>query len=66
MEARQSEPGWFPSNADGAEGETQYRSESPVPAPSPIALAPAYQRHRPEQTALYSIISEHYPHFVRT
>jgi ribosomal protein S27E len=33
--------------------------------PSPIAVAPAYQRHRPEQTALYSIISEHYPHFVR-
>ena len=32
---------------------------------SPIAVAPAYHRHRPEQTALYSIISEHYPHFVR-
>ena len=32
---------------------------------SPIAVAPAYHRHRPEQSALYSIISKHYPHFVR-
>jgi ribosomal protein S27E len=36
-----------------------------VPAPSPIATAPAYQRHRPEQTALYSIIAEHYPRFLQ-
>jgi ribosomal protein S27E len=36
-----------------------------VPAPSPFAATPAYQRHRPEQTALYSIVSEHYPRFVQ-
>ena len=27
-------------------------------------LAPAYRRHRPERTALYSIIEEHYPRFL--
>lgn len=37
----------------------------PVPAPSPIAVAPAYHRHRPEQTALYAIVAEHYPRFVQ-
>jgi hypothetical protein len=36
-----------------------------VPAPSPIAVAFAYHRHGPEQTALYSIISEHYPRFTQ-
>ena len=36
-----------------------------MPAPSPFAAALAYQRHRPEQTALYSIVSEHYPRFVQ-
>ncbi|MDT8321244.1 MAG: transposase [Xanthomonadales bacterium] len=36
-----------------------------MPAPSPIAVAPAYHRHRPEQTALYAIVAEHYPRFVR-
>jgi hypothetical protein len=35
-----------------------------VPAPSPIAVALGYHRHRPEQTALYAIIVEHYPRFV--
>jgi hypothetical protein len=35
-----------------------------VPAPSPLAVAPAYHRHRPEQIALYAIIAEHYPRFV--
>jgi ribosomal protein S27E len=37
----------------------------PVPAPSSLAVAPAYQRHRPERTALYTIIAEHYPRFVQ-
>jgi hypothetical protein len=36
-----------------------------VLAPSPFAAAPAYDRHRPEQTALYAIIAEHYPRFVQ-
>jgi ribosomal protein S27E len=36
-----------------------------VPAPSPITAAPAYHRHRPEQTILYAIVAEHYPRFVR-
>jgi len=36
-----------------------------MPAPSPFTATPAYQRHRPEQTALYSIVSEHYPCFVQ-
>jgi hypothetical protein len=36
-----------------------------VPAPSPIAVAPAYQRHRPEQTALYAIVAEQYPSFLQ-
>jgi ribosomal protein S27E len=36
-----------------------------VPAPNPIAVAPAYHRHRPEQTALYAIVAEHYPRFVQ-
>jgi ribosomal protein S27E len=31
-----------------------------VPAPSPIAVAPAYHRHR----ALYAIVAEYYPRFV--
>jgi hypothetical protein len=35
-----------------------------VPAPSPIAVPPSYHRHRPEQTALYAIVAEHYPRFV--
>ncbi|MGD8357164.1 MAG: transposase [Lysobacterales bacterium] len=35
-----------------------------MPAPSPITAAPAYHRHRPEQTALYAIVAEHYPRFV--
>jgi len=30
-----------------------------------IAVASAYQRHRPEQTALFSIVAEHYPRFVQ-
>ena len=34
-------------------------------APSPIAAASAYHRHRPEQTALYAIVAEHYPRFVQ-
>jgi ribosomal protein S27E len=36
-----------------------------VLAQSTLALAPAYHRHRPEQTALYSILTEHYPRFVQ-
>jgi ribosomal protein S27E len=36
-----------------------------VPAPNPIAVAPAYHRHRPEQTALYAIVAKHYPRFVQ-
>ncbi len=32
--------------------------------PSVSSLAPAYLRHRPEQTVLYSIVSEHYPRFI--
>lgn len=36
-----------------------------MPASSTIAATPAYQRHRPEQTALYSIVAEHYPRFVQ-
>jgi len=32
---------------------------------STIAVPPTYQRHRPERTALYSIISERYPRFVQ-
>ena len=36
-----------------------------MPAPSPIAAASAYHRHRPEQTALYAIVAEHYPRFVQ-
>jgi ribosomal protein S27E len=36
-----------------------------VLAQSTLALAPAYHRHRPEQTALYSIVTEHYPRFVQ-
>jgi hypothetical protein len=36
-----------------------------VPAPSPIAIAPAYHRHRPEQTALYATVAEYYPQFVQ-
>jgi ribosomal protein S27E len=36
-----------------------------VPAPSPIATAPAYQRHRPELTTLYAIVAEHYPRFLQ-
>ena len=36
-----------------------------MPAPSTIAATPAYQRHRPEQTALFSIVAEHYPRFVQ-
>jgi ribosomal protein S27E len=35
-----------------------------VPAPSPITAAPAYHRHRPEQSALYATVAEHYPRFV--
>jgi hypothetical protein len=29
------------------------------------AAVPAYHRHRPEQTTLYSILAEHYPRFVQ-
>jgi len=36
-----------------------------VPALSPITAAPTYHRHRPEQTALYAIIAEHYSRFVQ-
>jgi ribosomal protein S27E len=36
-----------------------------MPLPSPIAAAPAYHRHRPEQTALYAIVAEYFPRFVR-
>jgi len=36
-----------------------------MPAPSTIAAPPAYQRHQPEQTALFSIVAEHYPRFVQ-
>ncbi len=32
--------------------------------PSVSSLAPAYLRHRPEQTVLYSIVSKHYPRFI--
>ena len=34
-------------------------------APSPFAAAPAYHRHRPELTALYAIVAEHYPSFLQ-
>ena len=27
--------------------------------------APAYRRHRPEQTVLYAIVTEHYPRFLQ-
>jgi ribosomal protein S27E len=36
-----------------------------VPAPSAITAAPTYHRHRPEQTALYAIVAEHYPRFLQ-
>jgi len=36
-----------------------------VQLPSVSALAPAYLRHRPEQTTLYSIVSDYYPQFIR-
>jgi hypothetical protein len=36
-----------------------------VLAQSTFAVAPAYHRHRPEQTALYAIVAEHYPRFVQ-
>jgi ribosomal protein S27E len=36
-----------------------------VPAPSPFAATPSYQRHRPDQTELYFIVSEHYSRFVQ-
>ena len=36
-----------------------------MPAPFPITTASAYHRHRPEQTALYAIVAEHYPRFVQ-
>jgi hypothetical protein len=29
------------------------------------ASAPAYRRHRPEQTVLYAVIAEHYPRFLQ-
>lgn len=32
---------------------------------STLAAPPTYQRHRPERTVLYSIISRHYPYFVQ-
>jgi ribosomal protein S27E len=32
---------------------------------SKFAASPTYQRHRPERTVLYSIISRHYPRFVQ-
>jgi hypothetical protein len=41
------------------------RADQRVPAPSPIAVAPAYHRHRPEQTSLYAIVAEYYPRFVQ-
>ena len=28
------------------------------------AIAPRYQRHRPETTLLYQIVDEHYPDFL--
>lgn len=34
---------------------------------SPVSVSTsafAYRRHRPEQTALYAILAEHYPRFV--
>jgi ribosomal protein S27E len=30
------------------------------------ASAPAYRRHRPEQTVLYAVIAEHYPRFLQS
>lgn len=30
-----------------------------------LAILPTYRRHRPEQTSLYSIVSEHYTQFVQ-
>lgn len=36
-----------------------------MPAPPLITSAPTYHRHRPEQTALYAIVAEHYPRFVQ-
>jgi len=32
---------------------------------STLAAPPTYQRHRPERTVLYSVISAHYPRFVQ-
>lgn len=32
---------------------------------STLAASPTFQRHRPERTVLYSIISAHYPRFVQ-
>lgn len=37
----------------------------PLSAPYPIAAAPTYHRHRPEQTAPYSIINQHCPRFIQ-
>lgn len=36
-----------------------------MPASSTLALAPSFHRHRPERTALYAVVAEHYPSFVR-
>jgi ribosomal protein S27E len=38
----------------------------PVPLLSVTPLAPAYRRHRPEQTTLYAIVAGHYPRFLST
>ena len=38
--------------------------DSPL-LPSVSALAPAYLRHRLEQTTLYSIVSDHYPRLIQ-
>ena len=36
-----------------------------MPAPSTLAFAPTYCRHRPERTALYAVVAEHYPRFLQ-
>ncbi len=37
-----------------------------MPSVAVSASAPAYRRHRPEQTVFYAIVAEHYPLFVDT
>ena len=33
-------------------------------APALSGDAPAYERHRPEQTPLYALVEEHFPRFL--